>query len=182
MRLILLCTVRFTDDTRRVGDLRFRLPVALGPYNGTYNATTFGSSCIQQICRDTSNTTDLEPVALTFLQEVVANANTLDVADDDPAALPTPLVDLYVFWFYPLHAVLILRGRWDANGRPRLSEAAMLGHAKYLSEDIGFRTVGTREHALGDAWMLKKAEELQQLTLPSLHRYCSSKTSRAFGI
>lgn len=52
---------------------------------------------------------------------------------------------------------------WDAAGRPQLSEAAMLDHAKVLSEDIGFRTVGTREHAMGDAWMLKKAEELQKL-------------------
>jgi len=39
----------------------------------------------------------------------------------------------------------------------------MLGYAKHLSEDIGFRTVGTREHALGDAWMLAKAEELKKL-------------------
>ena len=39
----------------------------------------------------------------------------------------------------------------------------MLGHAQYLSEDIGFRTVGTREHALGDAWMFDKAQELKTL-------------------
>ncbi|KAI9454047.1 carotenoid ester lipase precursor [Lactarius psammicola] len=31
-----------------VGDLRFRLPKALGPYSGTYNATAFGLSCTQQ--------------------------------------------------------------------------------------------------------------------------------------
>lgn len=36
----------------------------------------------------------------------------------------------------------------------------MLAHAKYLSEDIGFRTVGTREHALGDAWMVEQANEV----------------------
>ena len=46
---------------------------------------------------------------------------------------------------------------------PQLSERAILEHAKYLSEDIGYRTVGTREHALADAWMLKKAEELKTL-------------------
>ncbi|KDQ62015.1 hypothetical protein JAAARDRAFT_190713 [Jaapia argillacea MUCL 33604] len=45
---------------------------------------------------------------------------------------------------------------------PQLSETAILSHAKYLSEDIGYRTVGTREHALGDAWMLKKVEEIQE--------------------
>ena len=32
-----------------VGDLRFRLPVPHGPYNGTFNATSFGISCPQQI-------------------------------------------------------------------------------------------------------------------------------------
>ncbi|KAI9457440.1 carotenoid ester lipase precursor [Lactarius psammicola] len=31
-----------------VGDLRFRLPQAHGPYSGTYNATAFGLSCPQQ--------------------------------------------------------------------------------------------------------------------------------------
>ena len=43
---------------------------------------------------------------------------------------------------------------------PQLSEARMVAHAKYLSEDIGFRTVGTREHALGDAWMVEQANEV----------------------
>lgn len=45
--------------------------------------------------------------------------------------------------------------------QPQLSEQAILGHAQHLSETIGFRTVGSREHALGDAWMLAKAEELK---------------------
>ncbi|EMD39510.1 hypothetical protein CERSUDRAFT_80903 [Gelatoporia subvermispora B] len=30
------------------GDLRFRLPVPVGPYNGTYNVTQYGLSCPQQ--------------------------------------------------------------------------------------------------------------------------------------
>ena len=37
--------------TDRVGDLRFRLPQALDPYSGTYNATAFGLSCTQQAAR-----------------------------------------------------------------------------------------------------------------------------------
>ena len=44
---------------------------------------------------------------------------------------------------------------------PQLSEAQVLAHAKYLSEDIGYRTVGSREHALGDAWILRQAEEVR---------------------
>lgn len=45
---------------------------------------------------------------------------------------------------------------------PRLSEARILAHAKYLSEDIGYRTVGTVEHALGDAWMLQEAHAVRE--------------------
>ncbi|KAH9951135.1 hypothetical protein B0H21DRAFT_719728 [Amylocystis lapponica] len=60
-------------------------------------------------------------------------------------ALPDPVVE-------PIHPI---------TGLPQLSEALVLAHAKYLSEDIGYRTVGTREHALGDAWMLQQAEALR---------------------
>lgn len=45
---------------------------------------------------------------------------------------------------------------------PQISEANILGVAKYLSEDIGFRTVGTFEHALADTWMVQRAEEMQK--------------------
>ncbi|CCM00596.1 uncharacterized protein FIBRA_02632 [Fibroporia radiculosa] len=47
------------------------------------------------------------------------------------------------------------------TGLPQLSEARVLAYAKYLSEDIGYRTVGTREHALSDAWMVQQAEEFR---------------------
>ncbi|THH03322.1 hypothetical protein EW145_g6351 [Phellinidium pouzarii] len=46
---------------------------------------------------------------------------------------------------------------------PQVSEYAILEHARYLSEDVGYRTVGTREHALGDAWMVQQAYALQTL-------------------
>ncbi|GBE89509.1 Putative endoplasmic reticulum metallopeptidase [Sparassis crispa] len=59
-------------------------------------------------------------------------------------ALPEPITD-------PVNPI---------TGLPQISEANALAHAKYLSEDIGYRTVGTREHALGDAWMLQQAELL----------------------
>ncbi|KAI0630537.1 hypothetical protein C8Q77DRAFT_1211545 [Trametes polyzona] len=60
-------------------------------------------------------------------------------------ALPDPVVDLID----------------PATSLPQISEAQILAHAKYLSEDIGYRTVGTREHALGDAWMLQQAEAVR---------------------
>ncbi|EGN96948.1 hypothetical protein SERLA73DRAFT_57990 [Serpula lacrymans var. lacrymans S7.3] len=44
---------------------------------------------------------------------------------------------------------------------PQISEATILSYAKYLSEDIGYRTPGTYEHALADKWMVDKATELK---------------------
>ncbi|KAJ7083760.1 hypothetical protein C8R44DRAFT_53144 [Mycena epipterygia] len=45
---------------------------------------------------------------------------------------------------------------------PQISEARILGFAKYLSEEIGYRTVGTYEHALADIWMVEQAEEAKR--------------------
>lgn len=36
----------------------------------------------------------------------------------------------------------------------------MLDTAQTLSETFGYRTVGTREHALADAWMHTQVQEL----------------------
>jgi hypothetical protein len=49
------------------------------------------------------------------------------------------------------------------NGAPQISETAILGYARYLSEDIGFRTVGTEEHMLADRWMMEQAETIRKL-------------------
>lgn len=43
------------------------------------------------------------------------------------------------------------------TGAPLLSEVSILSDTRVLSEDIGFRTVGTREHMLGDEWWEKRA-------------------------
>ena len=45
---------------------------------------------------------------------------------------------------------------------PQISESRILGVAKYLSEDIGYRIVGTREHSLADKWMVEAAEQVKQ--------------------
>ncbi|KAF8972707.1 hypothetical protein BDZ97DRAFT_1649998 [Flammula alnicola] len=45
---------------------------------------------------------------------------------------------------------------------PQISEERILGVARHLSEDIGYRTVGTYEHALADRWMVEAAEQVQQ--------------------
>jgi hypothetical protein len=65
-----------------------------------------------------------------------------------------------------------------ATSLPQISETQILSYAKTLSEDIGYRTVGTREHALGDAWMVKQAQDLQRQceevvnANPSRHLQC----------
>ncbi|TFK20267.1 hypothetical protein FA15DRAFT_673638 [Coprinopsis marcescibilis] len=48
------------------------------------------------------------------------------------------------------------------TGLPQISESNILGVAKYLSEDIGYRTVGTKEHALGDAWLFNQVQLFQE--------------------
>ena len=45
---------------------------------------------------------------------------------------------------------------------PQISESRILGVSKYLSENIGYRIVGTREHALADKWMLEAAEHAKR--------------------
>lgn len=48
------------------------------------------------------------------------------------------------------------------SGLPQISEKQILSYVRHLSEDIGFRTVGTAEHALADKWMIDTAHEVQR--------------------
>jgi len=50
-------------------------------------------------------------------------------------------------------------------GSPQISEHRILSHVYELSDPnkIGFRTVGTREHAAGDAWAVDHVKELVRL-------------------
>ncbi|CAE6508946.1 unnamed protein product [Rhizoctonia solani] len=59
--------------------------------------------------------------------------------------LPTPVVELTN----------------PQTGLPQISESQILSHVRVLSEEIGFRTVGTKEHALGDAWLLDQVKKLR---------------------
>jgi len=61
-----------------MGDLRFRLPVANEPYNGTYDATVFGPSCIIQ------NITNIDPLANHVAQSVLQDfANRFQLVGGD---------------------------------------------------------------------------------------------------
>ncbi|KAF7318377.1 Peptide hydrolase [Mycena chlorophos] len=47
------------------------------------------------------------------------------------------------------------------TGLPQISERMILNVAQHLSEGIGYRTVGTLEHALADTWMHDLAKEMK---------------------
>lgn len=57
---------------------------------------------------------------------------------------------------------LTIRRTDPITNLPQISEAKILGYAKHLSEDIGFRTVGTKEHALADKWMVDQANLIKE--------------------
>ncbi|KAI0311021.1 hypothetical protein OF83DRAFT_1152851 [Amylostereum chailletii] len=61
-------------------------------------------------------------------------------------ALPTPITDLVD----------------PTTNLPQLSESQILAYTKHLSEDIGYRTVGTYEHALADKWLHEKVEAMRR--------------------
>ncbi|KAJ7097218.1 hypothetical protein B0H15DRAFT_825213 [Mycena belliarum] len=72
-----------------------------------------------------------------------------------PVLLIAPLLALKQHYSLPEPEISLFDAR---TGLPQISEARILGYAKYLSEDIGYRTVGTYEHALADDWMVEQAE------------------------
>ncbi|KAG6901677.1 hypothetical protein C0995_009232 [Termitomyces sp. Mi166 len=82
--------------------------------------------------------------SLFFLAPVLICAPYL--AYKQHSALPEPLTDLTD----------------PVTNLPQISETRILGFAKYLSEDIGYRTVGTAEHALADTWMVQQAEAVKR--------------------
>ncbi|KAJ6513503.1 hypothetical protein DFH09DRAFT_1197180 [Mycena vulgaris] len=72
-----------------------------------------------------------------------------------PVLLLAPLIALKQHYSLPEPQTALTNA---LTNLPQISEARILGFAKYLSEDIGFRTVGTYEHALADTWMVEQAE------------------------
>jgi hypothetical protein len=66
-------------------------------------------------------------------------------------------------WHCTLLIVLITTYRTDSVTKlPQISESRILDVAKHLSENIGYRIVGTREHALADKWMVEAAEDVKR--------------------
>ncbi|KAJ7736555.1 hypothetical protein DFH07DRAFT_905762 [Mycena maculata] len=76
-----------------------------------------------------------------------------------PILLVAPLIALKQHYTLPEPQTAPINTR---TGLPQISEARILGFAKHLSEEIGYRTVGTYEHALADAWMVEQAEEAKR--------------------
>lgn len=70
------------EPTPSVDDLRFRLPVASDPYHGTYNATTFGPSCIQQTYIDPTASSQ-DPMARKLTSNAINNFAVMNITEDE---------------------------------------------------------------------------------------------------
>ena len=62
-------------------------------------------------------------------------------------------------------------GTLSVSGGPQISEKKILADTKTLSQTIGYRIVGTKEHARGDDWGVMKVRELK--------RTCDSVVAKA---
>ncbi|KAJ7768520.1 hypothetical protein B0H16DRAFT_1520063 [Mycena metata] len=76
-----------------------------------------------------------------------------------PFLVVAPLLALKQHYYLPEPETALTNA---LTGLPQISEARILNLTRYLSEDIGFRTVGTYEHSLADAWMVEQAEEAKR--------------------
>ncbi|KAJ7031858.1 hypothetical protein C8F04DRAFT_1109292 [Mycena alexandri] len=76
-----------------------------------------------------------------------------------PFLVVAPLLALKQHYYLPEPETALTNA---LTGLPQISEARILNLTKYLSEDIGFRTVGTYEHSVADAWMVEQAEEAKR--------------------
>ncbi|KAJ7304555.1 hypothetical protein DFH08DRAFT_903357 [Mycena albidolilacea] len=76
-----------------------------------------------------------------------------------PFLFVAPLIALKQHYSLPEPETALTNARTNL---PQISEARILGYAKYLSEEIGYRTVGTYEHAVADTWMVQQAEEAKR--------------------
>jgi len=132
-----------------VGDLRFRLPVANAPYEGTYNATAFGTSCIQQTGTAVS-VSDINAIAAEVLEELAATTAPLDDGEDclfvnvvTPAST-TPKSKLpVVFWIYG--------GGFEAGSSTIYNGSAIVDRSLQLNEPVIYVSVNYRLSALGFA-------------------------------
>lgn len=83
-----------------------------------------------------------------------------------PILLLTPYLTLRKHYELPTPLV----APFTDSGAPQISEANILETSRYLSETIGYRTVGTAEHAAGDAWLLAQAEKIRVLCEDAVRR------------
>ncbi|KZV76204.1 carotenoid ester lipase precursor [Peniophora sp. CONT] len=164
-----------------VGDLRFRLPVQSDPYSGTYDATVFGASCIQQIYND-SDTSQQNPIAVELLQNT-AFASTPNVTDDEdcltvnihtPANATADSRLPVVYWIYG--------GGFQAGSSAVNNGSVIVSRSLQLDEPVVYVSVNYRLSALGfpassevrEAGIGNLGLQDQRLGLRWVQRYISS--------
>ncbi|VDC07075.1 unnamed protein product [Peniophora sp. CBMAI 1063] len=129
-----------------IGDLRLRLPVANDPYNGTYDATAFGASCIQQLSSD-KNLTGLNPVAATILEGFLSDSNITDSEDCLTINVYTPANATensqlpVVFWIYG--------GGFEDGQTASFNGSVIVERALQLELPVVYVSVNYRLSALG---------------------------------
>ncbi|KZV69978.1 carotenoid ester lipase precursor [Peniophora sp. CONT] len=131
-----------------VGDLRFRLPVANDPYNGTYNVTTFGASCIQQLANDT-DPSGQNSTAIELLHNAI-NGYTVPVIDDEdclivnvhtPANATANSRLPVVYWIYG--------GGFQAGSITANNGSVIVERSLQLEEPVVYVSVNYRLSVLG---------------------------------
>ncbi|KAJ3967803.1 hypothetical protein EV361DRAFT_1006474 [Lentinula raphanica] len=79
----------------------------------------------------------------------------------------------------PLHEL------YNAESKPQISETRILEVSRIISEDIGFRTPGTYEHALGEDWLWDQVknikDECEKIVEKSPHRHLECEIWRQKG-
>ncbi|VDB92096.1 unnamed protein product [Peniophora sp. CBMAI 1063] len=164
-----------------VGDLRFRLPVATDPYDGTYNATAFGDSCIQQAFGDTDPSKQ-NPTAVEIMQGIVDafTVQTLDSEDCLTVNIYTPANATpdsrlpVVYWIYG--------GAFEGGSAVASNGSIIVERSLELDEPVVYVSVNYRVSALGFAGSKEVREEGignlglhdQRLGLHWVQKYISS--------
>jgi len=87
-----------------------------------------------------------------------------------PVLIGAPYLAILYHWSLPSPQTALYD---PITNLPQISETRILDIAQHLSEGIGYRTVGTYEHALADQWMFDQAEALK--------RECDDVVSRSDG-
>ncbi|KAI0265660.1 carotenoid ester lipase precursor [Gloeopeniophorella convolvens] len=130
-----------------VGNLRFRLPVPNPPYDGTVNATQFGSSCIQQSGQPIIPVPPPDPSTLQVLERIAAappglqSEDCLTVNVIKPANVSSSARLPVLVWIYG--------GGFEGGGSVIFDGRVIVERSLALGEPVIYVSMNYRVSALG---------------------------------